>query len=187
MERKEKEIAVGKKFRALSMKHFTSPLCQTCMPKAGYIEKTVREKTRETSQTRETALIWKRLDVQARRKAATSHSQYLHPLPPKTEPTTMKTQQKDGPSHDATMHSMQVMSSRRHSNKESVNHVVQIVLLMLIPLVFVLVWIALIYDKLLRNPFLAILLVLGVLVILFGGKIRFGPMEIQKAVVKNQS
>jgi Fe2+ transport system protein B len=45
-------------------------------------------------------------------------------------------------------------------------------------LVIVLVWIALMYDKLLTNPFLAILLVLGVLVILFGGRIRFGPVRI---------
>lgn len=58
--------------------------------------------------------------------------------------------------------------------------VVQIALLMLIPLVIVLVWIALMYDKLLTNPFLAILLVLGVLAILFGGTIRFGPIKIQK-------
>jgi hypothetical protein len=60
------------------------------------------------------------------------------------------------------------------------NHVVQIALLMLIRLVIVLVWIALMYDKLLTNPFLAILLVLGVLAILFGGTIRFGPIKIQK-------
>ena len=58
---------------------------------------------------------------------------------------------------------------------------VQIALLMLIPLVIVLVLIALMYDKLLANPFLAILLVLGVLVILFGGTIRFGPIKIQKS------
>jgi len=75
---------------------------------------------------------------------------------------------------------MQSKSARKHSNKESDNHAVQIALLMLIPLVIVLVWIALMYDKLLTNPFLAILLVLGVLVILFGGTIRFGPIKIQK-------
>jgi len=76
---------------------------------------------------------------------------------------------------------MQSESAHKHSNKESDNHVVQIALLRLIPLVIVLVWIALMYDKLLTNPFLAILLVLGVLVILFGGTIRFGPIKIQKS------
>lgn len=75
---------------------------------------------------------------------------------------------------------MQSISAHKHSNKESGNCVVQIALLMLIPLVIVLVWIAVMYDKLLTNPFLAILLVLGVLVILFGGTIRFGPIKIQK-------
>lgn len=80
---------------------------------------------------------------------------------------------------------MQSRPTYESLNKESDNHVAQIVLLMLIPLVIVLVWIALMYDKLLANPFLAILLVLGVLVILFGGTIRFGPIKIQKAVVKN--
>jgi len=82
---------------------------------------------------------------------------------------------------------MQSKSVRKHSKKEPDNRVVLIVLLMLISLVIVLVWIALMYDKLLANSFLAILLVLGVLVILFGGTIRFGPIKIQKAVVKNRS
>ena len=76
---------------------------------------------------------------------------------------------------------MQPKSAYKHSNKESDIHVVQIALLMLFPLVIVLVWIALMYDKLLTNPILAILLVLGVLVILFGGTMRFGPIEIQRA------
>ena len=75
---------------------------------------------------------------------------------------------------------MRSISAHKSLSKESDNHVVQIALLMLIPLVIVLVWIALMYDKLLANPFLAILLVLGVLVILFGGTIRFGPIKIQK-------
>ena len=56
---------------------------------------------------------------------------------------------------------MQPKSAYKHSNKESDIHVVQIALLMLFPLVIVLVWIALMYDKLLTNPILAILLVLG--------------------------
>ena len=75
---------------------------------------------------------------------------------------------------------MQSKSALMNSDRESDNHVIQIALLMLIPLVIVLVWIALMYDKLLANPFLAILLVLGVLAILFGGTIRFGPIRIQK-------
>ena len=76
---------------------------------------------------------------------------------------------------------IQSTSAKKHSKKESDKHVVQIALLMLIPLVIVLVWMAFMYDKLLANPFLAIILVLGVLVILFGGTIRFGPIKIQKS------
>lgn len=76
---------------------------------------------------------------------------------------------------------MQSISAHKPLSKESDNRVIQIALLMLIRLVIVLVWIALMYDRLLTNPFLAILLVLGVLVILFGGTIRFGPIEIQKS------
>lgn len=72
----------------------------------------------------------------------------------------------------------QSKSTHKLSKKESDDHVVQIALLKLIPLITMLVWIALVYDKLLANPFLAILLVLGVLVILFGGIIRFGPVRI---------
>lgn len=76
---------------------------------------------------------------------------------------------------------MRSISAHKSLSKESENHVVQNALLILILLVIVLVWIALMYDKLLTNPFLAILLVLGVLVILFGGTIRFGPIKIQKS------
>jgi len=99
----------------------------------------------------------------------------------KPEPTTtMQTHQTNKPSYNATVHIMQSKSAHKDSDKEFDNHVVQIALLMLIPLIIVLIWIALTYDKLLTNPFLAILLVLGVLVILFGGTIRFGPIKIQK-------
>lgn len=66
------------------------------------------------------------------------------------------------------------------SRKESNNYIAQFALTVLIPLVIVLVWTGFIYEKLAANPLLAILLVLGVLVILFGGTIRFGPIQIQK-------
>jgi hypothetical protein len=73
------------------------------------------------------------------------------------------------------------MCAQKSLNKKSDSHVVQIALLMLIPLVILLIWIALMYDKLLANPFLGILLILGVLVILFGGTIRFGPIKIESS------
>ncbi len=77
---------------------------------------------------------------------------------------------------------MQPMGAQKPLNKKSGIHVVQIALLMLIPLVILLIWIALMYDKLLPNPLLGILLILGVLVILFGGTIRFGPIKIESSV-----
>ena len=73
------------------------------------------------------------------------------------------------------------------SKNETGNCGIQIALLMLILLVILLVWIALMYDKLLANPFLAALLILGILVILFGGTIRFGPIRIQKKLCHKPS
>lgn len=74
------------------------------------------------------------------------------------------------------MNMKQTTSVRKRSNKGSDNQAVQIALL-----VIVLIWIAFMYDRLVTDPFLAIVLALGVLVILFGGAMRFGPIEIQKS------
>lgn len=82
---------------------------------------------------------------------------------------------------------IQSTSTRERSNKGLGNHAVQIALLMLIRLIFVLAWLALMYDRLLIDPFLAIILVLGVLVILFGGRIRFGPVGIDHEMTGTNS
>jgi hypothetical protein len=69
-------------------------------------------------------------------------------------------------------------------NKEAGDCFVHIFLL--IRLTIVLVWIALMYDRLLKNPFLAAMLVLGVLVILFGGTLHLGPVKVQKELITDR-
>lgn len=74
----------------------------------------------------------------------------------------------------------------KSSGKRFSSDVKKIIVLTLAPLIFVLIWIGLMYDKLASNPTLAILLILGVLTILYGGILIIGPVKIQKKVRRYQ-
>lgn len=69
--------------------------------------------------------------------------------------------------------------AKEPNDMKSNNDTIKIILLIFAPLIFVFVWVGLMYDKLAEKPLLAILLVLGVLVILYGGMISVGPIKIR--------